>query len=124
MAYHQFCKDLCQIGITEDIIIRRKEDEILEILRSQGMFASSQIGGNKAGDQGRILDQDWKLEKAYKEFYDNLYQLGVAEDMLPPKDDILRILRSRGVVASGSRNTEDKGQSVVPFLYMQLLTYK
>ena len=108
MAYKQFCTYLHQkIGATEDII-RQKEGEILEILRSQGMIAGSQIGGSKVGDQDR------KLEAAYKEFCESLYQLGVTEDMQPSKDQILRILRSRGGVASsqsGDRNTGDNGQS-------------
>ena len=109
-AYQQFRQYLCQnTGATEDII-QQKEVVILQILRSQGMVVSSQIGG-KVGDQDRILDLDLDriLEKACKELYENRYQHGITEDMLPPKEDILRILRSRGIVTSSSRKAEDKG---------------
>ena len=107
-AYKQFRKYLyLKTGATKDII-QQKEDEILQILRCQGMVASSQIGG-KVEDQDRILDLNRILEQTCKEFYENLYQRGIAEDMLPPQDDILRILRSRGIVASSSRKAEDKG---------------
>lgn len=51
-AYKQFCRDLYQIGVTEDMICR-KENEILEILGSQGMVARSRMGGSNAGDQGQ-----------------------------------------------------------------------
>ena len=54
MAYKQFCKNLYQIGITEDMILE-KEQEILEILRSQGTVASGQIGGSNIGDQCQLL---------------------------------------------------------------------
>ena len=121
-AYKQFCNDLYQLGITEDIM-RQKEDKIREILKSQGMIASSRIGGNKVGDHDR---KDRKLETAYKEFCEGMYQLGATEDMLPPRDKILRMLRSRGVVASSQSdggNTEDKGQSGCSlFISVQLLT--
>ena len=111
-ASKQFCEYLHQkIGVTEDII-RQKKDKILQILRSQSMIARSQTGGSKVGDQDRILDQI--LETAYKEFYDNLSRLGVTVGMLPPKDNVLKVLRSRGVAASSEssgRSTEDNGQS-------------
>ena len=126
-AYKQFCKYLHQeIGVTDDII-RQKEDEIFEILRSQGMVDCNQIGDSKVRDQDRI-EQEQLLEMAYKEFCESLYQLGVTEDLQPPKDKILRILRSRGVVASSQtsgRDTEDQGQSGCSlFIFVQLLTYK
>ena len=54
-AYKQFCRDLYQIGVTEDMICR-KENEILEILGSQGMVARSRMGGSNAGDQGQLLE--------------------------------------------------------------------
>ena len=43
VAYRQFCKDLYRIGVTEDIV-RRKNNEILATLRSQGMVASNTRG--------------------------------------------------------------------------------
>ena len=100
IAYKQFCKDLYQIGVTEEII-QQKEDqilEILEILRSQVMVTSSPIDNTE--------DEDQALETAYKEFCENLRHTGVTEDMLLPKDKILEILRSRSVVA---KNTGDEG---------------
>ena len=39
-AYRQFCKNMHQIGVTEDMI-RQKENEILGILRSSSMAANS-----------------------------------------------------------------------------------
>ena len=111
IAFDQFCKDLCQIGITEDII-RLKEDEILEILTSQGMVAaSSQFCGNDTGDNDQVL------EMAYHEYYNDLYRMGFTKDLIPPKAKILEILRSRGVVTSGT-NTKEKGQSSCSLLYM------
>ena len=52
-AYQEFCKNLHQIGVTEDLI-REKEKEILEILRPQSMAAGSQIGGSNTGDKGQL----------------------------------------------------------------------
>ena len=49
-AYRQFCKNLHQIGVTEDMI-RQKENEILEVLRSQSTAASSQIGSSNITNQ-------------------------------------------------------------------------
>ena len=107
MAYKQFCEELYQIGVTEDMILQNK-DKILEILRSQGMVASSQLDSSKVED-----NKDQELEMAYKEFCLNLQQSGVTEDMLLPKAKILEILRSRSMVASsqtgGSRNIGDGG---------------
>ena len=103
MAYEQFWKDLYQIGVTEDII-RQNEDEIREILKSQGMVTNSQIAGNNVEDKDRIL------EVAYKRYCNTLYRLGFTEDTLPPKDKILRILRSRGVVASSQRGGGNSGE--------------
>ena len=89
-AYKQFYNDLYRIGVTEDMV-RQKEDEILEILRSQGMVASSHIG-----DSGK----DHVLEAAYKDYCKVLYRMGFTTNMiLREKDEILRILRSRGMVA-------------------------
>ena len=97
-AYRQLCQDLDRVGVAEDVMLQ-KEDKILEILRSQGMtvaIASSEI--------------DQVLETAYKEFCKDLYQIGVTEDTMPPKDKILKLLRSRGMVASSPRgNTGNKG---------------
>ena len=53
-AYKQFCKILSQNGVPEDII-HQKEKEILEILKSQSMAATSQIGGSNVEDQGQLL---------------------------------------------------------------------
>ena len=116
-AYRQFCKDLCQIGITEEII-RRKEDEIWEILRSQSMVAS-QVGGSSTTDEDQVL------EMAYKQFCEELFQIGVTKDLIPPKYKVLGILKSQGKVASGGRNAENKGGSGCSlFVYVYLLTYK
>ena len=107
MAYKHFCKDLYRIGVTEDIV-QQKGDEILEILRSQGMVApSSQIGGSD------IEEKDQVLEVAYKEYCKNLYKIGFTDKMiLQQKDEILGILRSRGMVASSNTrgsNIRDEG---------------
>ena len=66
-AYKQFCRNLHKIGVTEDMI-RQKEAEILDILRSQSSIATSGgntgeqsqslgagIGGSNIGDQGQSL---------------------------------------------------------------------
>ena len=108
-AYQQFCKDLYQIGVTEDMV-RRKKDIILEILRSQSMFSSSQISDSNTRDQNQVLGI---LGAAYKRFFQDLHHIGVTEDMLPPKEKILGLLRSRGMVASsqsGGSNSGHKGQ--------------
>ena len=105
-AYQQFCKDLHQFGATEDMI-REKQDQILEILRSQDMVASSRIGGSGDQDQDHDQDdqddqdQDQALEIAYKGFCESMHQIGMTEDMILPKNQILEILRSRSVVAIG-----------------------
>ena len=101
MAYKQFCNDLSQIGVTEDVI-RRKGDRILEILKSQGIIASSRTGSS---------DKDQVPETAYHEYCKHLYKIGFTEDLIPPKARILEILRSRSVNASsqsGDRNTKDE----------------
>ena len=124
-AYKQFCNELYRVGATEDIV-REKEDEILEILTSQGMVASSQIDGNGDQDQDQDQDRDQDLapEMAYKEYCENLHQMGLTEDMIG-KDKILEILRSRVVGASsqtgGSSNVGDKGQLLGAGYF--LLTY-
>lgn len=41
-AYRQFCKNLHQIGVTEDMI-RQKENEVLGIFRSPSMAVNSTI---------------------------------------------------------------------------------
>ena len=109
-AYEQFCKDLYQVGVTEDML-RRKEDRILEILRSQGMVASSRIGGSFVREQDQLVT-------AHKELCQDLYRIGITEVQVTK---ILGILRSRGMIRgmiagsqSGGRNTEGKGQLVVP----------
>ena len=130
-AYKQFCEDLYQIGVTEDMT-RQEKDRILDLLGSQSMVASSQLGGSKARDQGQVLGI---LEAAYKRFFQDprLYHIGVTEDMLRPKDEILGILKSQGMVASSQSdgsNSGYKGQlleacQVIPlFTYIQPLTYK
>ena len=53
MAYKQFCRVLYQIGETEDIVPQNK-NEILKILRAQGMYASSQICGSNIWGQGQL----------------------------------------------------------------------
>ena len=124
-AYKQFCNDLYQIGVTEDMV-QGKEDRILEILRSQSMVASSQIRGSNARDQDQVLDI---LGAAYKRFFQDLHHIGVTEEdmlLLPPKDKILEILRSRGILASnqsGGSNSGYKGQlleacCLFPFLHI------
>ena len=39
-SYNQFCEDMYQIGVTEDTI-RQKENEILGILKPQGVVSSN-----------------------------------------------------------------------------------
>ena len=108
-AYKQFCEDLFQIGVTEDIT-RLKEDEILYALRSQRMIASSEIGGSEDSGSEDIEDKDEVLEAAYQEYCEGLYRIGFTDDMiLQQKDQILGILRSQGMVTSTSK-IEDKGQ--------------
>lgn len=51
IAYKQFCGDVYEIGVTEDMI-HQQEDNILEILRSQGMITRSQTSGSNSGGQG------------------------------------------------------------------------
>ena len=68
-AYKQFCKDLHLIGIT-GYRIRYKEDEILEILKSQGMVASQIVASD-------TRDEDQVLETAYRQFCEELFQIGV-----------------------------------------------
>ena len=107
-AYKQFCEDLYQIGVTEDII-RLKEDEILDALRSQRMIASENDAGSEVGGSD-IEEKDEVLEAAYKEYCEGLYRIGFTDNMiLQQKDEILGILRSRGMVTS-TKTTEDKGQ--------------
>ena len=128
IAFQQFRKDLFQIGVPEDLI-QRNTDKIREILESQGMVASRQICSSDTRDKDQVL------ETAYKEYCENLYQLGFTKDLIPPKSKVLRILRSRGVVASSSvvassqassqSGGGDKGQLGRPFgIYVQPLTYK
>ena len=112
-AYKQFCQDLSSWA-PEDLI-QKHGDEIREILKSQGMIASSQI----ASDTGDVL------ETAYEEYCEDLYRVGFTVDMLPPKDKILQVLRSRGVVASSQSGGRDKGQLGCSLrTYVQPLTYK
>ena len=108
MAHKQFYKVLCQIGITEDII-RQREKEIREILRSQGMV-SSQVVVRDSRDKAQALEME------YKKFCEELFQMGVTGDLVPPKNKVLGLLRSRAKVASrqsggqsGGTNTRDKG---------------
>ena len=103
-AYIQFCKDLYEIGVPEDLI-QKKEDEIRGILESQGMVASSQVGSSDTGD-----DKDQILETAYEEYCKALFQAGFTADMLPPKDKILRVLRARLIAANSQSDGGDKGQ--------------
>ena len=60
-----------------------------------------------------IEDQDVVLETACKQFREDLHRMGVTEAFMPPKDEILRILRSRGIVSSSQtgscNNIGDKG---------------
>lgn len=48
-AYTQFCKDLSQIGVKEYTILQ-KENEILDVFKSQGIVSSD------VRDQGQLLD--------------------------------------------------------------------
>ena len=81
-----------------------KEDEILDALRSQRMIASCEIGDSD------IEDKDEVLETAYQEYCEGLYRIGFTENMiLQQKDEILGILRSRGMVTSTNK-IEDEGQ--------------
>ena len=119
IAYDQFCNDLCQIGITEDIIWQKK-DGILEILRSQGMVAKSPIGGSGTSDKDQVL------EAAYHEYCNDLYRMGFTEDLMPPKARVLKILRSRGIVSSSQSGgiIGKKGQlDCSLFTYLQVLIY-
>ena len=109
-AFEQFCKDLYQVGATEDMI-GQKRNKILAILRSQGMVASSQIGSSDTG----VIDQ--VLETAYQEYCNDLYRIGFTEDMVRPKEGKIRaLLRSRGMVSSSVSSSnpggsiKDKGQ--------------
>ena len=108
-------------------MIRDKENKILDILKSHGMVASSQI---RDSDRD-IGDKDQELETAYKEYCKDLYRIGFTDDMiLQQKDKILGILRSRGAVSQtgGSSEIGDKGRLLEanhPLLtYVQPLTYK
>ena len=107
-AYRQFCKDLGRAGVTEDVI-RQKEDKVLQILRSQGIVAGSENSGSNIGDQ-----VDEVLEAAYKQFCEDLHQVGIAEASMPAKDKVLELLRSRGMASSskigGSSDIGDEGQ--------------
>ena len=86
-----------------------KENEILDALRSQRMIASSEIGGSDIGGSD-IEDKDEVLERAFKKYCQDLYRLGFTDNMiLLVKDQILGILRSRGMVTSTS-NIKGKGQ--------------
>ena len=101
-AYKKFCDDLYRIGVAKDLA-QQKKDQILKILRSQGMVASSPISGSGIGGK------DQALEAAYKEYCKDLYRLGFTDNMiLQQKDEILRILRSR---ASSKIRIKDKGSS-------------
>ena len=102
IAYKQFQKELHQIGVPE-ALLQKNDDEIRKILKSQGMVASSQIGSRDTGEKDQVL------EAAYKEYCEDLYRGGFTDDMIPPKDKILRLLRSRGVVASSRSGAGDKG---------------
>ena len=119
-AYTQLCEELYQIGVPKDLI-QKNEDEIREILKSQDMVARIQISSSDT------RDKDQALETAYQEYCKDLYRVGFTDDMLPPKDKILRVLRSRGVgmVASSQGGGKDKGQLGCSLsVYVQPLTYK
>ena len=61
-AYKQFCRNLYQIGVTEDMI-RLKEKEILKILRPENMAASSQISSGNIGGQRQLLGTGYSNTK-------------------------------------------------------------
>ena len=95
--------------------MRQKEDKILEILRSQGMVASDERVDSNIEDQDQVLETD------YEQFCKDLYEVGMTEALMPPKDEILKMLKSRGMVSSsqaGSSNTGDKGQLLDPFRHI------
>ena len=109
-AYKQFRDQLYRIGVAKDVVQQNK-DKILKILRSQGMVARSQIAKSQIGGSG-IGGKDRALEAAYKEYCKDLYRIGFTDNMiLQQKDEILRILRSRGMVASSKISIKDKGSS-------------
>ena len=45
-------------------------------------------------------EEDQILETAYKQFCEELLQIGVTEDLIPPKYKVLGVLKSRAKVAS------------------------
>ena len=53
-----------------------KEDEILDALRSQRMIASSKGGGSDIEDKYQVL------ERAYRKYCQDLYQLGFTDNMI------------------------------------------
>ena len=105
-AYQQFCDGLYRIGVAKDMVQQNK-DKILEILRSQGMVTTIQIGGSES-----IEDKDQVLEAAYEEYCKDLYRIGFTDDMiLQQKDRILGILRSRGMDTSSKPKVKGKNSS-------------
>ena len=68
----------------------------------------SEVGGSEIGGSD-IEEKDEVLETAYKEYCEGLYRIGFTDNMiLQQRDEILGILRSRGMVTT--KKTEDKGQ--------------
>ena len=89
-----------------------KKDEILDAFRSQRMIASSENDAGSEVGGSDIEEKDEVLEMAYKEYCEGLYRIGFTDNMiLQQRDEILGILRSRGMVTS-TKKTEDKGQSL------------
>ena len=78
MAYKQFFKVLHQIGVTEDTI-HQKEDEILKILKSQGMVASNQIDGSHTGSHGQLLEAGHFLLYVQSLTYQQIIILGLQQ---------------------------------------------
>ena len=119
-AYRQFCEDLDKVGVTEEMI-HQSEDNILEILGSQGMVASGDDDGSNIEDQ-----DDLELETAYVQFCEGLYRAGMTEALMPPKDEILKMLKSRDMDFT-SFTSGDEGlllEACCSLLtYVQPLTY-
>ena len=61
-AYEQFCRDLHQVGIPEAAMPLK--EKVLELLRSRGIGASSQIGGGRNGDKGSSSGDKGQLLEA------------------------------------------------------------
>ena len=57
-AYKEFCENLSQIGVTDEII-QQKENDILDVLKSQGVVSST------IRDQGQFLGASCPMQKPF-----------------------------------------------------------